>query len=976
MALDNFRTIELIWDKANKSIIKTIKTASSDTTGRYLSVKILDGGQEVTLNNAKMQLYWEHPNFNTSGTDDFNTINNGGLFKMTFSDEMLTNIGELNAHLVLTLTDGRITSDGFPIEVFKGTDNGVVVPTNGSGLVEQVARKIDKGNVTLGDLTQEVKLAMTGGTVAVVGEDAVGTENVKDSAITGKKLADGAVTIEKTALEAGDYVKFNGNTIDVEIPNFKILDNLVVNGDFNNGLENTYVNKDISNVTLSNVGNQLRVVGTGANTGYEFQHTRRVYGKMFVKATLTSNVDTTVTVRRRGNIHNNFTSNLTANQPKTVYGILDQDDVEGEFVTLFIKGAGTLIVDDVIAIDLTSDFGVGNEPGTETINELIGDSWSNYYQVNLMQSELNSKQDKLIAGDNVSLDGNVINVDVGNANIDLTNYTTKSELTSAINGVSDISDLANRKATEAKGIADNVSVKTTDLQSQINNLVVSGDSSVEAAQARVDVSGESHSSLKGRLDSDHEEMVSRFDGGYLNAMFPPVPFTPVVPDANFYDSANFKYYADENMTTPATDNTGRVQALVDYLSASGGGTLFIPTGKYAFKSSINWKTKVSLKGASKISTQLFAEGNNHSLILGTIGTSTGADFANPNVWFEDCQFTDFLIDNKGLSYVGPTVGGKGLFILYMRRALFRDLILMNTLGTALGCDFLVDTVIENIFTDRAGRSSYPDGYGGNSGIGIGTCALPEEPVVVSNCFTYNSGNYGVFVETQHNPAGYKAQYAKIVNCHSQGNKLGFGNKGSGGTQFIGCSAFKNIKVGFHLTQESTGDRIIGCVSNENGTAGISIEKAHKGDVMISDCETIGNGEHGVRLGSTIHQQPNIMISNLKTGNNGFNGIYSEGRVERLKLDNIIAFNNGQAVGAVTANKRAIRIEGNNDGVSLSNITFYDDQEIKTQTTGISVSSGTKKLLLNGNQNISYPPAEGYIISTPTEEVTKGVNTGI
>ena len=184
MALDNFRTIELIWDKANKSIIKTIKTASSDTTGRYLSVKILDVGQEVTLNDAKLQLYWEHPNFNTSGTDDFNTVNNGGLFKMTFSKEMLTNIGELTAHLVLTLPDGKITSDGFTIEVIKGADDGVVVPTNGSGLVEQVARKIDKGNVTLTDLTQEVKLAMTGGSVPIVGLNSVGTENIKSSAVT------------------------------------------------------------------------------------------------------------------------------------------------------------------------------------------------------------------------------------------------------------------------------------------------------------------------------------------------------------------------------------------------------------------------------------------------------------------------------------------------------------------------------------------------------------------------------------------------------------------------------------------------------------------------------------------------------------------------------------------------------------------------------------------------------------------------
>ena len=188
MVLDNFRTIELIWDKANKSIIKTVKTASSDTTGRFLSVKILDGGQETTLNNAKLQLYWEHPSFNTRGTDDFTTVNNGGLFKLTFSNEMLTNIGELNAYLVLTLIDGKITSDTFLIKVFKGADDGVVVPSNGVGLVNQVERKIDKGNVTLNDLTQEVKLAMTGGSVAIVGEDAVGTENIKNDAVTIDKV--------------------------------------------------------------------------------------------------------------------------------------------------------------------------------------------------------------------------------------------------------------------------------------------------------------------------------------------------------------------------------------------------------------------------------------------------------------------------------------------------------------------------------------------------------------------------------------------------------------------------------------------------------------------------------------------------------------------------------------------------------------------------------------------------------------------
>ena len=177
MALDNFRTIELIWDKANKSIIKSIKTASSDTTGRYFSVKILDGGQEVTLNNAKLQLYWEHPNFNTSGTDDFNTVNNGGLFKMAFSEAMLTNIGELNAYLVLNLPDGKITSGGFPIKVFKGATSGAVVPSNGdSTLVVALENALDK-----------IKIIEDGAEAVVL----------EDGFVTTPKIANNAVTLSK-----------------------------------------------------------------------------------------------------------------------------------------------------------------------------------------------------------------------------------------------------------------------------------------------------------------------------------------------------------------------------------------------------------------------------------------------------------------------------------------------------------------------------------------------------------------------------------------------------------------------------------------------------------------------------------------------------------------------------------------------------------------------------------------------------------
>ena len=45
-------------------------------------------------------------------------------------------------------------------------------------VLDIIEKKIAKGNVTMADLTQEVKEALTGGSVAVVGEGAVGVVNL------------------------------------------------------------------------------------------------------------------------------------------------------------------------------------------------------------------------------------------------------------------------------------------------------------------------------------------------------------------------------------------------------------------------------------------------------------------------------------------------------------------------------------------------------------------------------------------------------------------------------------------------------------------------------------------------------------------------------------------------------------------------------------------------------------------------------
>jgi lysophospholipase L1-like esterase/outer membrane murein-binding lipoprotein Lpp len=59
------------------------------------------------------------------------------------------------------------------------------------------------------------------------------------------------------------------------------------------------------------------------------------------------------------------------------------------------------------------------------------------------------------------------------------------------------------------GNFDDIGVDVDDLQSQVNQLVVSGDSSVEAAQARVEADGTANATLKARLDKKEAEFESQ-----------------------------------------------------------------------------------------------------------------------------------------------------------------------------------------------------------------------------------------------------------------------------------------------------------------------------------------------------------------------------------------------------------------------------------------------------------------------------------
>ena len=67
----------------------------------------------------------------------------------------------------------------------------------------------------------------------------------------------------------------------------------------------------------------------------------------------------------------------------------------------------------------------------------------------------------------------------------------------------------NEEVEDATELSENAKYQVENIQQQVNQLVVEGDSSVEAAQARVDADGNTFTTLKERLDTKETQFASQ-----------------------------------------------------------------------------------------------------------------------------------------------------------------------------------------------------------------------------------------------------------------------------------------------------------------------------------------------------------------------------------------------------------------------------------------------------------------------------------
>lgn len=129
--LDDFRSTSITWDKATRRIYSPITANASDSNGRKLNIQVVNSGQIENLTGATLHLYWETKDKAHDGLDAFDASDiSKGEFELFYTTGMLSNVGELNATLVLVDSTGKVVSDWFKITVTRGINEGAIESEN------------------------------------------------------------------------------------------------------------------------------------------------------------------------------------------------------------------------------------------------------------------------------------------------------------------------------------------------------------------------------------------------------------------------------------------------------------------------------------------------------------------------------------------------------------------------------------------------------------------------------------------------------------------------------------------------------------------------------------------------------------------------------------------------------------------------------------------------------------------------------
>ncbi|WP_373752383.1 BppU family phage baseplate upper protein [Jeotgalibaca porci] len=203
MVLERFRQEDLQWDVANKTFYKKQIANTSDQRGRSLQVQILENGSLVDVSGLSLSLSWQTKDKKHVGLDEFSVSSaEAGIFKIYYTTGMLSNMGELDANLVLIGQDFRLVSRTFEIEVESGINEGAIQSSDSFSTLQNALNKV----VRIIDGTENV---------AVLENGSVDTMALADFAVTPPKISESTWSIinSQYALKGLDSDPTQGNIL-------------------------------------------------------------------------------------------------------------------------------------------------------------------------------------------------------------------------------------------------------------------------------------------------------------------------------------------------------------------------------------------------------------------------------------------------------------------------------------------------------------------------------------------------------------------------------------------------------------------------------------------------------------------------------------------------------------------------------------------------------------------------------------------
>jgi hypothetical protein len=364
----------------------------------------------------------------------------------------------------------------------------------------------------------------------------------------------------------------------------------------------------------------------------------------------------------------------------------------------------------------------------------------------------------------------------------------------------------------------------------------------------------------------------------------------------------------------STDDSAAIQSAINAVSDNSGGTVYFPPGTY-LALDLTLKDKLRLTGEGPGISIIGAKNQdtNKSIIHENVNGSTGDPLEY--VLIDNLEF-DGSNMHRPASY---STGRKAIYITYMRKSGFSNLYIHDFPATCMGADFLVDSYMDRITTERCGTSGEDLGSNG-IGLGIGKFDDGDEPVVISQSIARDIEHAGIMVEDQ--SGSLDAVNMIITDSIVQDSEIGFQIAGAqrvtlsnviatdntDGMQIIdsplGTTLDREIIIANSqfsyntddgIDTQDTIDRLImtGLIVEENGDKGI-VGRAT--DMIISDSIISDNTSHGVMIvPETGRPIKSVLIKdNITKGNSG-DGIHLQpglAHVSNVRVQGNLISDNG------------------------------------------------------------------------------------